>query len=144
MCHSFLLSVTLLTLHNLDSLFCCLCSLAASWKKIGQELGVHLETEWTVPQKKPKLEPIALLHQILYAWLNSSDTLSDQFKEQPTLEKLCSALRSPSIMGGKEAASNLEQHWNQQGIAYAICLLLFYTLYEKVCACKIWAVITSC
>ena len=99
-----------------------------------------METEWTVPQKKPKLEPIALLHQILCAWLNSSDTLSDQFKEQPTLEKLCSALRSPSIMGGKEAALNLEQHWNQQGIAYAICLLLFYTLYEKVCACKICAV----
>ena len=104
----------MLTPHNLNTLFCCLCSLAASWKEIGQELGVHLETKWTLSQKN--LKPIALLLQILHSWLNSSDTSSDQFKEQPTLEKLCSALRSPSIMGGEGVASNLEQHWNQRGI----------------------------
>ena len=75
-----------------------------------------METEWTVPPKKLKLEPIALLHQILHAWLNSSEVSSDQFKEQPTLEKLCSALRSPSIMGGEEVALDLEQYWNQRGI----------------------------
>ena len=108
--------MTVLTPHDLDTLFCCLCPFAASWKEIGRNLGVHLESEKTVPSKT--LEPVALLHQILHAWLNSSEVSSDQFKEQPTLEKLCSALRSPSMMGGEEVALDLEQYWNQRGIQW--------------------------
>ena len=125
MMHVFSFSDTVLTLHDLDTLFCALCPFAASWKEIGQELGVHLEVEQTVPQKKLELEvertvpnskPVALLHQLLCAWLSSSEASSDQCSKQPTLEKLCSALRSPSVMGGEGVASDLEQHWNQ-GIA---------------------------
>ena len=114
MIHGSSFSVTVLTPHDLDTLFCCLCPFAASWKEIGQELGVHLEIEQTVPNKMR--EPIALLHQLLCAWLNSSEASSDQFKEQPTLEKLCSALRSPSITCSEGVASDLQQHWNQRGI----------------------------
>ena len=105
----FSFSVTVFTPHDLDTLFCCLCPFATSWKEIGQELGVYLEVEQTVPNS----EPVALLHQLLCAWLSSSEASSDQCSKQPTLEKLCSALRSPSIMGGEELATNLEQHWNQ-------------------------------
>ena len=113
MMHVFSCSVTVLTPHDLDTLFCCLCPFAASWKEIFQGLGVHLEIEQTVTNKT--FEPVALLHQLLDAWLNSSEASSDQCKELPTLEKLCFALRSQSITGGEEVASSLEQHWNQQG-----------------------------
>lgn len=85
--------------------------IASHWKDLGLQLGLGLEELKTV-EATPILipgGPVAFLQEILHKWLN----FAPPSHAQPTLTKLCEALKSPSVKQNRVAHDLEQQYWAQ-------------------------------
>ena len=83
--------------------------IASHWKDLGLQLGLGLEELKTV-EATPILipgGPVAFLQEILHKWLN----FAPPSHAQPTLTKLCEALKTPSVKQNRVAHDLEQQYW---------------------------------